>query len=84
MMKGRNVPLYFQFVFQLSPENMQRTLAQCDSSFTPSDISAMFINLTFKDGKLTATTGISYRIFSLDKSLEQAWDKLVEKFFPET
>ena len=81
MMKGRNVPLYFQFVFQLSPENMQRTLAQCDSSFTPSDISAMFINLTFKVGKLTATTGISYRIFSLDKSLEQAWDKLVEKFF---
>ena len=81
MMKGRNVPLYFQFVFQLSPENMQRTLSQCNTTFTPSDISAMFMNITFKDGKLTVTTGISYRIFSLDKSLEHAWDQLAERFF---
>lgn len=81
MMKGKNVPLSFQFIFQLSPENMARTLAQSSSPFTSEDISAMFINLNYKNGKLICTTGISYKIFSMDKSLEQEWDALVEKFF---
>jgi hypothetical protein len=29
---------------------------------------------------LTLTTGISYRIFSVDKSLDAEWDTLVKKF----
>ena len=32
------------------------------------------------DGALTLTTGISYNIFSADKTLDSEWDKLVMKF----
>lgn len=81
MMKGKNVPLSFQFVFQLSPENMARTLNTSGSTFTSDDVSAMFINLNYKNGKLICTTGISYKLFSMDKSLDREWDALVEKFF---
>ena len=39
----------------------------------------MFINLKFQQKKLLLTTGISYRIFSVDKS-DQEWDSLVKRF----
>lgn len=81
LIKGKNVPLAFRFVFLLSPENMVNTIERSHSNFKTSDISGMFINLNYKNGKLTCTTGISYKTFSLDKSLEQEWDMLVERFF---
>lgn len=81
LMKGKNTPLSFHFVFQLSPENQTKTLAQTTSSFLPGDISGMFLNLSFKDNKLLCTTGIAYQIFSMDKTLDYEWDRLVERFF---
>lgn len=80
LIKGKRAPSYFKFVFLLSPTNLSHTLAQTHSSFTPEDISGMFINLKFQQGKLLLTTGISYRIFSVDKSLEQEWDALIRRF----
>lgn len=81
IIKGKNTPVSFHFVFMLSPENMKHTLEQSGSSFTANDISGMFINLTFKNQKLICTTGISYKLFSTDKTLDHEWDLLVEKFF---
>lgn len=80
LIKGKRTPTYFKFIFLLSPANLARTLGQTHSSFTPEDISGMFINLKFQQGNLSLTTGISYRIFSVDKSLEQEWDSLVKRF----
>ena len=49
-------------------------------SYTPADISAMSMNIKFQNQMLTLTTGISYRIFSTDKTLEPEWDKFVRQF----
>lgn len=81
LIKGKNVPLSFRFVFLLSPENMANTIEHNHGSYQPGDVSGMFININYRNGKLTCTTGISYKIFSIDKSLEQEWDELVERFF---
>lgn len=80
LIKGKRTPSYFKFVFLLSPANLARTLTQTHSSYTPEDITGMFLNLKFQHGKLLLTTGISYRIFSVDKSLEQEWDSLIKRF----
>lgn len=80
LIKGKRTPSYFKFVFLLSPANLARTLEQTHSTFTTEDITGMFLNLKFQNGKLLLTTGISYRIFSVDKSLEQEWDSLVKRF----
>ena len=80
LIKGKRTPSYFKFVFLLSPANLTRTLAQTHSTFSPEDITGMFLNLIFQNGQLLLTTGISYRIFSVDKSLEQEWDSLVKRF----
>lgn len=81
LLKGRRKPESFRFVFLLSPQNQANTIERAGTSFTPEDISGMFLNLNYKNGELTCTTGISYRIFSMDKSLENEWDRLVLIFF---
>ncbi len=80
LIKGKRTPSYFKFVFLLAPDALARTLEQTHSSFTAEDITGMFFNLIFRQGKLMLTTGISYRIFSADKSLEAEWDTLMGKF----
>lgn len=80
LMKGRKKPSYFKFVFQLSPQNQQSTIERSGSGFRTEDVSAMYINLTYRNEILVCTTGISYRLFSLDRSLEQEWDRLVSLF----
>ena len=79
LIKGRQAPSSFKFVFLLSPENMEHTLS-LHSAFTVSDISGFFINIRYQNKLLTLTTGISYNIFSVDKTLDSEWDKLVMKF----
>lgn len=80
LIKGKRTPSFFKFVLLLSPSNLANTLEHSHSSFSPNDISGAFINLKFQSGSLIITTGVSYRIFSADKSFEQEWDLLVKRF----
>lgn len=80
LIKGQKAPAAFRFVFCLSPENLRKTLVAVSSSYTESDLSGVFFNLKFQNQMLTLTTGISYRIFSTDKSLDAEWDKLMKRF----
>lgn len=81
LIRGKKRPVAFRFVFRLSPKNQASTIAQTGTGFSMDDISAMYLNLTYKNNMLTCTTGISYRMFSTDRSLEQEWDRLVALFF---
>jgi len=80
LIKGKKTPSAFRFVFLLSPENMQKTLNAVGSSYKPSDVTGMYINLKYQNQLLSLPTGIAYNIFSTDKSLENEWDKMVVKF----
>ncbi|MBQ8627361.1 MAG: hypothetical protein IJ419_14550 [Agathobacter sp.] len=80
LIKGKKTPSSFRFVFLLSPTNMEKTIASVGSSYKPSDVTGMYINLKYQNQLLSLTTGIAYNIFSTDKTLENEWDKMVVKF----
>ena len=80
LFKGRKMPSSFRFIFLLSPDNVARTLQSTQSSYTSNDISGIFINIRYQGGQLTLTTGISYRIFSTDKSFDAECDKIFRQF----
>ncbi len=80
LIKGKRTPSYFKFVFMLSPENLKNTLLSIKSPFTENDISGVYLNLHYQNQTLTCTTGISYQIFSTDRSFENEWDALVCRF----
>lgn len=80
LIKGKHTPSFFKFVLLLSPDNLERTLKQTGSSLSSSDVSAAFINLKFQNNQLILTTGISYRIFTTDKTFDLEWDGLMKRF----
>jgi hypothetical protein len=81
LLKGKKKPGYFKFIFLLSPKNQESTIAKSGSSFHSQDVRGMYLNLTYKNNMLTCTTGISYNLFSMDKTLDREWDRLVQLFF---
>ena len=80
LIKGKHTPLEFKIVFRLSPSNTEKLLHQADISLTSKDISGLFLNIHFQTGSLTCTTGTALRIFTLDKSLDTVWDKMIQKY----
>lgn len=81
IIKGKRTPLQFKFVFSLSPENIAKLISQNELDFQPQDVQGLYLNLRFNGTDLQCITGTSLKTFTLDKSLEQAWDKMVQKFF---
>lgn len=80
LIKGKKTPSSFKFVLMLSPDNLSRTLTSIGSSFTANDITGVFLNIRYQNQLLSLTTGISYNIFSADKTLDNEWDHLVRQF----
>lgn len=79
--KGKNTPLNFRIVFRLAPHNVEKLLARSGVSFQTEDVDGLFLNLHYDGVNLTCISGTSLRIFSMDKTLEHAWDSMLEKFF---
>lgn len=79
--RGTHTPLNFQIVFRLAPYNVEKLLAQSGVSFRSEDVDGLFLNIRYSGSELNCTSGTSLRTFSLDKSLEHAWDDMLEKFF---
>ena len=81
LIRGRHTPLHFQIVFQLSHKNVEKLLQLSGLSLSPENISGLYLNCRFDRGSLICTTGTALRIFTMDKSLDQAWDSMVTRFF---
>ncbi|MDO4617628.1 MAG: DUF5721 family protein [Lachnospiraceae bacterium] len=80
VIRGKRPPLSFKFVFQLSPEGVQKLLEQHDLPFQPEDVYGLFFNCQYHSELLTLTTGSSMKVFSMDHSLDQIWDTTVSRF----
>ncbi len=81
LIKGKRTPLSFRFTLQLSPENTKKLLAQTESTFSMQDIGGLILNIRYDAAGLFCTTAVSLNLFTTDKSLEHAWDQMVQKFF---
>ena len=80
IIKGKKTPASFKFILMLSPSNLERTIKASGTSFTPNDITGVLFNIKYQNQLITLTTGVSYAIFSPDKSLESYWDNAIKKF----
>ena len=81
LIKGKRTPLSFKFVLGLSDSNIEKLLLQQGLDFKPQDVQGLYINLKYDGQKLQCITGTAMNLFTMDKSLEQAWDMMVQKFF---
>lgn len=81
IIKGKRTPLSFKFILGLSDSNIEKLLLQQELDFKPQDVRGLYINLKYDGQNLQCITGTAMNLFTMDKSLEQAWDKMIQKFF---
>ena len=81
VIKGKRTPLSFKFVLGLSDSNIEKLLLQQGLDFKSQDVRGLYINLKYDGQKLQCITGTAMNLFTMDKSLDQVWDKMVQKFF---
>ena len=80
IIRGKRTPLSFKIILSLAPENFADFLLKYEvSGFRPEDIQGMYLNLNYDGTRLTCTTGISLKLFTMDKTLEKAWDDAAQK-----
>ena len=81
LIRGKRTPLSFRFVFSLSHKNIARLIEQNNLPLDPGEVQGLYLNIRFDGKSLSCVTGSSFKTFSMDKTLEHAWDEMVEKFF---
>ena len=80
VIKGKHLPLSFKIVLCLSEKNLNSTLAASGLNISEGAVDNFFMNISYKGGALTVTSGISIKTVTMDKSLPEYWDGITEKF----
>ena len=79
--KKKKTPLGFKFVFQLSRENTAKLLtASGITSLLPENVTGLLLNIRYDGGNLSCITATNLNLFTLDKSVEHAWDDMLKRF----
>lgn len=84
LIKGSRTPLGLRAVFALSQTAVLAFVKQEGLAVSPEEISGLYLNIRYENRQLHIVTGASRKTFSLDKSVEQAWDEAAVRFFKKT
>lgn len=80
LIKGNKVPVSMKIIFLLSDNEAFRLFSDNISDYSFSDVNGLFLNLKYSNGSVTLVTGTSLKIFTMDKTLETAFDKYIKLF----
>jgi len=80
LIKGKNTPLFFKFVFHLKPEKIASLLQKENCTVDASQIRALVLNIKYDGSRAILTTGTSYHTFLMTKEPDTLWDKAITKF----
>ena len=80
IIKGNRTPSSFKMVFLLNKSNTQNVLAKSGLNYRYEDIGGFFLNIRFDTNGLYLITGTSMKVFTLDHSIDQVWEKDVKMF----
>ena len=83
IIKGKRLPLAMKIVLAL-PESASRSLIESSGGpLRAEDIQGMYLNILFSPDHLSLTTGLSARTFTMDRTLEHAFDDFTARFLKE-
>ncbi len=80
LIRGKKLPLSFKLVMALSAENVAWLLEHNQTNIHPEDVAGLYINIKYENKAVSIITGVSFKTFILDKTLEHIWDATVVKF----
>lgn len=80
LIKGNRLPLGCKIILAVPRSSILRFLEKSGDRFRSEDIEGMYINILYDPNNLLITTGVSYRTFSMDKTLDFVFEDYVRSF----
>jgi hypothetical protein len=80
IIKGKRTPLAFKFVFYYPEEETAAFLNKNGIPASKEGAYGLCLNLRFDRTGLYLTTGVSMKTFSMDRTVDHAWDQYVRDF----
>lgn len=80
LIMGNKTPLSMKIVLMVSKKGTRTLVDKSLLSFVPEDVNGFYLNLVYENNTLKLTTGTSFKLFTLDKSLEKYFDETITKF----
>ena len=84
LIRGSQPPLACKIILATPSSFLPRLLEHCGAPYRVEDIEGMYLNILYDPHRLLVTSGISYRTFSLDKTLDQAYEDYLRNFIQRT
>ncbi|MBQ1206953.1 MAG: hypothetical protein IIX65_00335 [Lachnospiraceae bacterium] len=81
IIKGKKLPKRFHIVLKLSGTDISPWLMKNGLNEAPETVKGLFLTLRYENQQLTCTSGTALSVFTMDKSLDQAWDRQMMRFF---
>ncbi len=81
--RGKNLPLSMKFVLAVPSSSIPFFVSKSGTTIKAEDVEGMYLNILYskkQPNDVTVTTGISCRTFTMDKSLEQYYDRYMLTF----
>lgn len=80
LIKGNKTPISLKLCLRLNRTNTENVVRDCGTSIPLEQVGGIFLNIQFDREGLQVTTGTSLKTFSMDRSLDSAWDEYAGKF----
>lgn len=81
IIKGSKVPTGMKIIFILPEAAVRDVISEAASSITEDDVEGLCLNIRYSEGKVFIVTGTALKTFTLDKSVEHAFDRYIRLFF---
>ncbi len=80
LIKGKRLPGSFHITLQLSSQDAERFLQHAQLDFTVEQIAGLYLNVRYEGQVLRCVSGMSLRVFTLDRQIEMEWDEAVRLY----
>lgn len=77
LIKGSKVPGSMKVIFCMPKQHIEEVLEASGGILTADDVEGMNLNVRYMNGELNLITGTSLKTFTLDKSVEKAYDNYI-------
>ncbi|MDE5777369.1 MAG: hypothetical protein K2I10_02495 [Lachnospiraceae bacterium] len=81
LIKGKKTPCLLKLILKVNPIQAEDILSLSNSSLNSNDIDGFFLNIIFQENKLNVICGLSYKIFTMDRELENYFSKNIITLF---
>ena len=78
--KGKRLPLGCKIVLSLPKSYLSHLIKESGGTLREEDIEGLYLNIIYDPDHLILTTGISYRVFTMDKSLEHVFEDYIRSY----